>query len=146
MTEVKKKAQVPNKEKHSKAAVADSTSRKRPVRITRDLLVNKGPLVVPESAKRSGMVNFWMKDEAYKFEKYQRLGFDFATDSQGQKVSVGRQGEKMFLLEIPQDLHDQIKAIKHDLRLEKTAERTGIQNPRDRSDPERMFEEKLDVK
>jgi hypothetical protein len=146
MTNQKHVTQESQNKETNKAVEAQETGRKRPVRITRDLLINKGPLVIPHSAKRPGMVNFWMRDEPYKFEKYNRLGYDFATDGQGKRVSVGRQGETMFLLEIPKELHDEIKALKHELRLEKTEGIQGINKPRQSGKSERIFEERLDIK
>ena len=142
MTE-EKKAVVANKEKPAREA---STTRKRKVRVSRDVLVNKGPLVVPNSVKKPGMVYFWMLDEPYKFDKYRDLGYEFVEDARGNKVSVGRQGETMFLLEIPEDIHNEWKALKHELRMEKTAERKDIQNPRSQGQTEGIFEERLVVK
>lgn len=146
MTDKKVSASEPKKVREAKAVEAKREGRTRPTRITRDLLVNKGPLVVPESVKKTGFVNFWMKDEPHKFEKYSRLGYDFVVDSNGSKISVGRQGEVMYLLEIPKELHDQIKALKKELKLERTQEIQGINKPRQQGDTERIFEDRLVVK
>lgn len=144
MTDKTQKAVEP---KQTSKPAADATNgRKRPARITRDMLVNKGPLVIPESFKKPGMVNFWMLDDPHNFEKYQRLGYDFATNDRGDKCSVGRQGETCYLLEIPKELHDDIKAIKAELRLEKTQERKGINNPRQPGQTEGIFEDRLVIK
>jgi len=146
MTDKKTKASEPVEEKASKPAEDALSGRKRPTRITRDMLVNKGPLVVPESFKKAGMVNFWMMDSPHNFEKYQRLGYDFATNDKGEKCSVGRSGETTYLLEIPKELHDDILAVKHELRLEKTAERRGINNPRQQGQTEGIFEDTFTLK
>lgn len=129
-----------------KPAVEAKESRKRPSRITRDLLVNKGPLNVPESVKKSGMVYFWMKDGPYQFEKYARLGYDFVTDDNGHKVSKGRQGETMILLEIPKDIHDEIIALKKEIKKETSDDIKGIKKPRVNGQVEGIFEEKLTIK
>lgn len=146
MTDSKHKASEPVSKEEIKPAGDASEGRKRPIRITRDMLVNKGPLVVPESFKKTGMVNFWMLDSPHNFEKYSRLGYDFATNEKGEKCQVGRKGETMYLLEVPKEIHDEYKAVKAELRLEKTEERTGIQNPRRRGQTEGIFEDRLTVK
>lgn len=120
--------------------------RKRPIRVTRDLLVNRGPLQVPDSVKTAGMAYFWMKDGPYQFEKYNRLGYEFVMDKDGKKVFVGRTGETMYLLEIPEDLHEELKDMKSEIRKERTDERKGIQNPRKPQQSEGIFEERLVVK
>lgn len=103
-------------------AVEAGTSRRRPVRITRDLLVNKGPLHIPDQYRKPGMHYFWMKDGPYAFEKYASFGYDFALDDAGNKISKGRAGEKMYLLDIPQDLYDELHAMKVSIKKERTAE------------------------
>lgn len=138
-----KKAKGPVKDKTAEVA---SKGRKRPIRVTRDLLVKKGPLQVPESVKKPGMVYFWMKDGPYQFENYSRLGYDFVTDDKGNNISIGRQGETMFLLEIPKDLHDELRALKAELKAERTDAIHGIKSPRTSGQVEGIFEEKLTIK
>ena len=121
-------------------------SRKRPIRVTRDLLVNKGPLQVPDSVRKSGMKYYWMKDGPYQFEKYNRLGYEFTMNDKGDKVSVGRAGEMLYLLEIEQDLYDEIQTLKRELLQEKSEERRGITNPRRQGSAEGIFEDRLIVK
>ena len=53
----------------NKAAEAKQV-RDRPVRITRDMLVNKGPLRVPPGVIKPGMVGYWMRDTPYAFDDY----------------------------------------------------------------------------
>lgn len=112
----------PSAAKKSKA-VDVKEDRRRSIRITRDLLVNRGPLHVPESIKKPGMVYFWMKDDdEFKFEEYRRKGYEFALDENGKKVRKGRQGEVLYLLDIPVEIHDQLVALKQDIRKERRAE------------------------
>lgn len=148
MTDKKKvTAREPEKAKEEvSVAETSSTGRQRPTRITRDMLVKKGPLVIPVGVKKEGFHYHWMRDDKYKFDQYAQLGFDFALDSLGRKISVGEGEGAMFLLEIPNELHKQIKDLKAELRREKTADRQGITKPRQSGSPERIFEERLEVK
>ena len=130
----------------SKIAKEAPTDRKRPVRVTRDMLVKKGPLIVPESVRKPGMVHYWMKDGPYQFEKYNRLGYEFTIDNDGKKVSVGRTGEILYLLEISKDLHEDIQAMKKEIKSEHTDDIRGISNPRQEAHAEGIFEDRLVVK
>jgi len=130
-----------------KTAVEANQGRKRPIRVTRDLLVNKGPLVVPLSFKKPGMVNHWMVETPYSFERYYNLGYDYATNDKGDKCVVGKaDGEVNILLEIPQDIYDEVKALKAEIKAERTAEINGIKSPRQQGQIEGIFEEKLSIK
>ena len=144
MTRETKKAEKPQE---SKDTVEVRESRERPVRITRDMLVNHGPLVIPTGFKKPGFRNIWIcirDDNPYEMSKWEKLGYTYATHAEtGEKCIVGKTHEKNVLLEIPEELHKQIRDVKKQLRREVTAQRQGIQNPRDSGDPEGIFEERL---
>ncbi len=127
-------------------AIEAKGRRERPTRITRDMLVNKGPLRVPSGVIESGMVPYWMKDTPYAFDKYYERGYDYAYDRDGNIIRVGnREGEGMILLKIPQELYDQTQSEKIALKAEMTAERKEIdpEKTREKVGAEGIFEEEL---
>lgn len=120
--------EVVSKEAKEAPSIAGDGRRVRtePVKITRDSLRNRGPLACAKLFKRPGYKNFWMRDsveDSYAFDKYWNLGYDFVRDEKGKVVSVGRSSERMFLLEIPEELHSDILQAKHELKLEETERR-----------------------
>lgn len=148
MTEKSTKAEKPSNS--SKAVVAEKENRNRPERITRDMLVNKGPLQIPPGFKKPGFKNLWIcvrDDNPYEYSKWEVLGYSYATHAEtGAKCIVGKSNEKNVLLEIPEELHAQIQEHKKSIRREVTAQRTEIENPRVPGRTEGIFEERLTIK
>ena len=140
----------PVKEASDKSAVeaAIKEVRARPVRVTRDMLVNKGPLRIPTGVIKPGMVGYWMKEAPYAYDKYYERGYDYAHDKDGQVVRSGSKGEVMILLEVPQEIYDQTQALKQEIRAETTAERKDLDPEKSRAKVrgEGIFEEELSIK
>lgn len=125
--------------------VQSKESRKREIRITRDLLENKGPLRVSPDLKKPGMEYFWMKDGPGRFQELSKRGYDFVTDDDGNKISEGRVGETLYLLEIPKEYYDQIRKIKAEIRHDKTRETRSAKDP-SQTTVEGIYEKHLTVK
>lgn len=149
MTEKSKPAQEQDKVIENKRAKVAESPRKRPIRVTRDLLVYKGSMAVPESVRKPGFKYFWARtseEEPYRHERYLKMGYDYVTDSRGNKVVAGQKGGGSYLLEIPEELHAEWRAMKNEIKAEHTAEIKELKSDNSELAAKGVFEKQLNIK
>ena len=111
-----------DKEKKSGAPEEKPVAEKptRPIRISREDIIYPGPLAIPDRFKKPGMHYFFMKDVPGRFEIIAKLGYDVAKDDKGEVYRVVRKDATLILCECGQEVHEQVRALKNEMKVEES--------------------------
>ncbi len=80
-----------------------------------------GPMAIDPSTIEPGFQAQWEHDEVGKIESRLRLGYEFVTDSDGNKISKvvftrgDKKGLRAYLLQAPQELIDEIEEVRREI-------------------------------